>query len=470
MDGGGVSGVMAGVKLRTPRPYQTELIDDLRSSLYTHRRVLVQLPTGGGKTFCAATIAKGAAAKGKRVYFVVHRIELLEQASQTFTDDGITHGILVAGRPTPQDRIIVAMEATLARRLGTVVPPDLLFDDECHHAVAATRMRIAQAWPDAWSVGLTATPIRLDGKGLRDRYDAMVCGPTTAELIQQGWLSKYKAFAPSTPDLSGVRKRCGDFSQEDIDDVMRSRAIVGDIVSHYCKLAFGKRAIIFAASIAHSIDLIAAFTAAGIPAAHLDGETPADRRRAVVTAFAAGSIHVLSNVGLFGEGFDVPAVESVILARPTQSLGLHLQMIGRALRPFDGKPYAVILDHAGNLGRLGFPDDDFAWSLDGVEKRARDTGSAVSVVQCLRCYCCYRPAPACPECGYAHAPKPRELKQVDGDLVEVRREDERRQWRQKQGRAQSIDDLVAIGRAKGMKNPFGWAKHVLQARSARRFG
>lgn len=454
-------------KPRTPRPYQSKLIADLRQSMRSNRRVLLHLPTGGGKTFIASTIAKGAAAKGKRVIFLVHRIELLEQASLTFTDEGIDHGVIVAGQPTPDAKIMVAMAPTLVRRLGNIIAPDLVFVDEAHHAAAGTWATILAAFPQAWVVGLTATPCRLDGKGLRGQFNDMVMGPSVGDLMAGGFLAPYRAFAPSTPNMSGVHTRAGDFVVADMEDDLCRSTVVGDVVAHYQRLATGRRAIMFAASIRHSRALVEAFAAAGVAAEHLDGNTPAAVRASTIADFAAGRLSVLSNVGLFGEGFDVPAVEAVILARPTKSLSLHLQMIGRALRTAPGKTEAIVLDHAGNLQRLGFPDDDFTWSLDGVEKKKRKAGDAETIKQCPECYAVHRPAPTCPECGHSYAPQPREVEEVDGELQEVTRDTAPR-MRDEQAECRTLDDLIRLGIRRGMKNPHGWARHVWRARQGRK--
>ncbi|MEO5375641.1 MAG: DEAD/DEAH box helicase [Alphaproteobacteria bacterium] len=458
--------------VRTPRPYQVAAIQAVREAMRHHRRVLLQLPTGAGKTFVAATVAKGAHAKGRRVVFLVHRAELVDQTSRTFAEEGIPHGVIAAGpaggRWMGNEPVIVASVQTLARRLDAVPAPDLLFVDEAHHAAAGTWQRILNAWPEAWAVGLTATPERLDGRGLVGAFEAMVTGPSVAELIRDGYLATFRAFAPSTADLSGCRIRMGEFAAGDVEAAMDRPSITGDIVSHYQRLAESKRAVLFAASVAHSQHLAEAFQSAGIPAAHVDGETPRDQRRQTVADFAAGRVRVLCNVELFGEGFDVPGVEAVILARPTQSLGLYLQQVGRALRPAPGKDHALILDHVGNIARHGLPDDPREWSLDAKSRRQRKTDETGPMVrQCPECFAMHRPAPRCPECGHSHEAKPHQMAHADGDLVEVDPAALHREKRREQGEARSLDDLVRLARARGFRNPHGWAHHVLKAREAK---
>lgn len=454
--------------IRTPRPYQTKAISDLRAAMSTHRRVLLQLPTGAGKTFIAATVAKGAQAKSRRVIFLVHRAELVDQTSRTFADEGIPHGLIAAGLPMGDELVQVASVQTLARRLDRVAAPDLLFVDEAHHAVAGTWGKVLEAWPDAYVIGLTATPERLDGRGLGDVFQTMVTGPSTADLIRDGFLSRYRAFAPSAIDLSGVRTAMGDFDHAGLAAACDKPAIIGDIVSTYQRLAPGRQGILFAASVEHSRHLAEAFNDAGVSAAHVDGTTPSDERKATIKAFAAGAIEVLTNVELFGEGFDVPAVEAVILARPTQSLGLHLQQVGRALRTADGKDCAIILDHAGNLARHGLPDDPRKWSLEAVRRVKKTEPPGPAIRQCPACYAVHRPAPACPECGWQYAPAGQEIEHRDGELIEVTRKD----WtggidiinaRGAEFRAllvaagADLTRLRQISRARGYKR--GWAMH-----------
>jgi len=465
--------------MRTARPYQEKIINDLRAAMRNHRRVLVCSPTGSGKTFLATTIADGAARKGRRVIFIVHRSELLDQTSAAFRDNGVDHGIVVAGKSTPDNHVLVAMEMTLANRLGDINTPDILFDDECHRAVSRTRMRIAESWRDAWSIGLTATPCRTDGRGLRERYDTMVMGPSVHDMIAGGWLAEYDAYTPWTPDLSDVEPLDGDYPSDQIGTYMSRPTITGSIIEHYQRLGDGKRAIGFGASVTHSAMMAQAFRAAGVPAIHLDGVTPANLRRQAIADFRSGAVRVLFNWGLFVEGFDVPDAEVLIGARPTSSLSVHLQMVGRILRPKASGAHAIIIDHAGNLARHGFPDDPRSWSLDGVIKRP--AGEALAPGQeCPRCFAFHRPAPTCPRCGYVYPTAPTDAgpRTIGGELVRARRkrgEDpiawaggidlamaRGREWHALIAQAEGdIERLRMIMRARGYKR--GWAKHQQEA-------
>jgi superfamily II DNA or RNA helicase len=296
----------------------------------------------------------------------------------------------------------------------------------------------------------------------------MVRGPSVRWLIDEGYLSRYRAFAPSTPDLTGVHTRAGDYIQTELDELMGQKAIVGNAVAHYRRLAAGKRAVAFCVSVKHSRNVAEQFRAAGFVAHHLDGETPREERRAAIQAFRDGHIQVLCNVDLFGEGFDLPAIEVAILLRPTKSLGLYLQQVGRALRPYPGKASALILDHAANMREHGLPCDDRDWSLEDRERRKKGEREDVEPIkQCPQCYAVHAPAPACPECGHVYQAAPRKLTEVDGELQEIDIERAREMRKAEQREARSLDDLIRLAQARGYKNPAAWAAHVMTARMAR---
>lgn len=451
------------------RDYQVKIIDRTREHLRTVRSVLIQSPTGSGKTALTASMLGTAAQRGHRSFFTVHRAELIEQSAETFQAVGIPYGIIAAGyRPNPLAPVQIASIDTLKNRLDRVTPPALIVTDEAHHSAAAGWSRILAAFPNAKSVGLTATPWRLDGTGLGDWYDRMVRGPSVRWLIEQGHLSGYRAFAPSHPDLGNVHTRGGDYIQTELEGVMGASAIVGDAVAHYRRLASGKRAVAFCCSVRHSQHVAAQFRAAGYVAHHLDGTTARDERRAAIKAFREGHINVLTNVDLFGEGFDLPAIEASILLRPTKSLALYLQQVGRALRPFPGKTHALILDHANNIATHGLPDEDRDWTLEDRERRKKgDSEPNFAVRQCPQCYATHRPAPVCPHCGKVYDAAGRKVEELDGELREVDPEVARRARAREQASASTLDDLVRLATQRGYKNPEGWAAHVWSARQAK---
>lgn len=399
----------------------------------------------------------GAAAKGKRAWFVVHRRELVNQAVETFVTAADLHtGIIAAGYPPDAAAPVqVCSVGSLKRRLSAVKPPDLLIIDECHHLPSASWSAIVQALPNAVQIGLTATPSRLDGRGLRPFFDALLCGPSTADLIAQGWLAPYKLFAPSTTDLTRVHTVAGDYNRKEVSETMRASTVVGDAVGTYLRHATDGRALVFAWSLEASQALADAFTMAGVPAAHVDGETAPAARLASLRAFRDGSLRVLCNVDLFGEGLDVPSVDAVFLLRPTQSLGLYLQQCGRGLRPAAGKTAVSIFDHVGNYARHGLPDDPRVWTLDGVAKGARKALPALK--RCAQCFAVAGAAALkCPYCGAPYLVKARKVVRVDGELGEVDLQALRGQVRELQRDCHTLAEWQVLARRLGYKPGWAW--------------
>jgi superfamily II DNA or RNA helicase len=449
------------------RSYQDRAIDDLRSAYQSgaHAPLLV-LPTGGGKTCIIAAISANAAARGRHVLILVHRRELIHQTSSKLAWVGLEHGIIAAGISPSDHAVHIASVQTLARRLSRLDwQPTLIIIDEAHHAIAGQWARILDHWPDAYRLGVTATPCRLDGCGLRGTFDTMVLGPSVADLIFTGYLSPARIYAPPVvADLQGIRSRGGDYANDQAAAAMDRPTVTGDAIAHYQRLAAGQQAIAFCCNVAHAVSVCDAFKTAGISAELLLGNTP--YREQVVAAFAAHRIRVLVTVDVVSEGFDVPAASCAILLRPTQSLGLYLQQVGRVLRPAPGKEHAVILDHVGNVNRHGFPDDPRDWSLDDRMRRSKGT-PAPSVRTCPECFAAFKPAPICPVCGAGCAPiRSRVIREMAGELRELKRE-EVRQRTDERRQARTLQQLIAVGQARGMKNPVGWAKHVYFARGQR---
>jgi DNA repair protein RadD len=447
------------------RGYQQHAIDDLRDAYRSGARApLLVLATGGGKTCIFSAIAQSAAAKGNRVLILVHRRELIHQASSKLSWIGLEHGVIAAGIATSDAPVQIASVQTLARRLPRMDwQPGLIIIDEAHHATAGQWSRILDHWPNTYRLGVTATPCRLSGEGLGSAFDAMVLGPSVADLIFTGYLSPARIYAPPVvADLQGIRSRGGDYANDQAAAAMDRPTVTGDAISHYQRLAAGQQAIAFCCNVKHAVSVCDAFKTAGIGAELLLGNTP-DRDQ-VVADFAAHRTRVLVTVDVVSEGFDVPAASCAILLRPTQSLGLYLQQVGRVLRPSPGKDAAIILDHVGNVLRHGFPDDPRDWSLDDRMRRSKGT-PAPSVRTCPECFAAFKPQPICPVCGaQCQSIKSRKIQQIAGELQELKRT-EQRTARREQGQARTLQELIHLGQARGMKNPVGWAKHVLYARS-----
>ena len=449
------------------RSYQQAMIDGAREAYRAgHRAVLFQLATGGGKTVTASTVVHGAAQRKNAVWWLTHRRELVSQASQTFYSLGIPHGIVRDGHASdPYALVQVASIQSIARRMEELPEPKLIVFDEAHHIGAASWDRVFHRFPNARVLGLTATPWRLDGAGLGRWFTDMVGGPSVSELIENGSLSPYRLFAPAVPDLSEVGVTGGDYQKSALARIMDKPQIVGDAIGHYRRLCSGKRAVAFAAGVENSKNIAAQFLAAGIAAEHVDGSMTVEQRDAAVDRFRRGETLVLSNADLFGEGFDVPAIEAAILLRPTKSLSLHLQQVGRALRPSEGKAEAIILDHAGNSLIHGLPDDEREWSLEDRERRKRAAPAEVAIKSCTECFFIYRPAPSCPQCGHTPPVQAREIEVVEGTLEEVKAVP--RAKFKEQGKANSLEALIQLGRSRGYKAPEFWARKVWASRQGR---
>ena len=451
----------------TLRPYQQDAITAIREAFASrHRSVLFVLPTGGGKTVVFSSITTSAASKGNRVCILVHRAELLRQASASLTSLGVRHGLIAAGRSMDLTMPVqVASVQTLARRLHKL-PQELfhlLVVDEAHHSNAGTWAQVLRHFHRARVLGVTATPCRCDGRGLGEWYSAMVLGPTPQELTDGGYLAPARVLAPPGMSLQGLRKRMGDYDMRQAGEMLQAGQALGDALSHYRQHLNGQTAIAFCCSVAHAEAVADLFNRHGIAAASIDGSMDALQRERLLADLGAGRLKVLTSCSLIGEGVDVPSVAGCILLRPTQSVSLHLQMIGRCLRPQPGK-VAVVLDHVGNCLRLGHHLDEREWTLEGLRKR--EGPKAPSVKVCVQCFCAMPSGKSeCPECGHRFTPERRELEHVDGQLQELQRKQQER--RREQAQAQTIKELVAIGRARGMRNPYMWAHHVQAAREAK---
>lgn len=423
----------------TLRPDQMEAVEHLRGALKVHQSVLLRGPCGFGKTVVSAYLAAGATQKQRRVVFGVHRRELARQTALTFDKFGIPYGYIMAGQTSNPLAYAQIASADTLRNRPHLAKCDLFIPDECHLWGSGTREElIHNAYKDgAKIVPLTATPERGDHKSLKIAIgkdgviktgiaDAMISGPSEAWLIDRGLLAKYRVYAPVQPDLSGLHTRAGDYIVSELEDRFDRPSIIGDAVSHYVKYANGRRMIGYCFSREHGRHMAAVFTAQGIPAAFIDGETPDNERRLTIMAFALGSIKVLFNCQLFREGFDLSAqvgrdvpIQAVGLYNPTKSLPLAIQMMMRGMRPQDG--YSIIMDHANIVREHGFPDDDREWSLDGERRKVMPGERAKPRCVCGKCYGSFTPRnpPVCPYCGFTRDIHGREIATIEGELLEV---------------------------------------------------
>jgi len=455
------------------RPYQEQIIADARNALMKHNSVLIQSPTGSGKTALTVHMMGTATRRGLRSVFIVHQNELLQQTSRALWQQKLEHGMIASGKGRSPQRAQVASVLTLVNRLGQYEPFDLIIIDEAHRSAAATYRLVLDAYPDAKVIGLTATPSRTDGKGLGDIFNTIVQGPTVASLIEAGYLCDYEILAPpQLADVSGVKTTAGDYNKKDQEEAVNRPTITGDAVQHYIKHASGKRCVVMCVTLKHAADVCAAYLAAGVPAEALEGSMTDAERDARLRRFEAGTTLVLVNVQLLIEGVDIPAIECVQWLRATKSLIVWLQGIGRGLRPAKGKDSLLIFDHVGNWKVHGLPDEDREWTLESAKKgkRASSDEPDISVQQCRKCWHVFRPGlDACPSCG---APiekmKTREMEIIDGELAKVEEATERKNKRQEQGRAKTGIELYELAKRKQVNNPLGWAVNVLAGREGRK--
>jgi superfamily II DNA or RNA helicase len=447
------------------RDYQERAIEGVRVSFREgNKRTLLVSPTGSGKTLMFSYISAGMARNDKRIVIIAHRRELIKQISAALKNVGVRHGILVGGSiGIPKANVIVASVFTLARRLARFPAPDLLIGDEAHHFTPdSTWGKVVKAFPNARVLGVTATPERLDGKGLGLLFDDMVMGPTVAELTEQGFLSPAEVYAPSKPDLSRVRTRMGDYVTSDIEGEMDKPSITGSAVAHYTKLAAGRRAVAFCVSVKHAKDVAEDFRKAGYSASHVDGGMDDAERDGVLTKFGTGEIQILTSCDLISEGFDLPAIEVAILLRPTKSLSMYLQQVGRAIRPSPGKEKTIVLDHCGNTATHGFIDEHREWELTTEKARKKKDGEAAPAVRtCPSCYAMHRPSPECPKCGHVYKINSRKIEQRDGDLVQISRADDAKKAASVTDINRRYEVLVNIGRSRGYAHPDKWAFNVI---------
>jgi superfamily II DNA or RNA helicase len=379
----------------------------------------------------------------------------------------VPHGLIASGLTPDRSQLTqIASVQTLVRRFDRVLPPDLIVIDEAHHATAGAWASVLTQYPNARVLGVTATPQRLDGKGLGQVFDDLIRGPEVTKLIDEGYLCKPVYYAPKTVDLTGLHMVAGDYNRAEVAERMDRPTITGDAVIHYRKYAEGQPCIVFCTGIKHAEHVAQAFNASGYRFKVIDGTLAKEERARRVLDLSSGALQGLVSVDIVSEGFDLPCVSTAILLRPTASLSLHLQQIGRVLRPSPGKQRAVILDHVGNCRRHGLAEELRDWSLDGIRKRGKrgPQDDVADTRQCPECFAVHTPSPQCPQCLHVYEIKDRIPDVVDGELEELKAREAIRGRKREQGTAQTLEDLIRVGKSRGMKNPYGWAHNVFRAR------
>lgn len=416
------------------RGYQRDSIRQLDESFCRGQKSpLLCLPTGNGKTVIAAELIRRHVDAGGTALFLAPRRELIWQTTAKLTAIDVKHGVLLAGADhlrnlyaTVQVASIDTLRSRLRDRKLQLLDPDLVIVDEAHLSVTKNQQKLLDRWPAARRIGLTATPTRKDGRALGTLYDTLIEPVTVAQLIAQGYLVPVRYFSIAEPDLQHVRITASDYNTKDLDAAVNRPELVGDVVQTWLQRAAGRRTIVFASSIVHSVALCEEFLQAGVSAEHVDAATPQADREGSFDRFASGKTQVLTNCFLASYGFDLPTLSCVVIVRPTKSLMLYLQMVGRGLRTAPDKTDCLLLDHAGCVHRHGFAHDARAWTLDGKRSLADPDPNIVHhemtelrQIDCPECAAVFAGTRTCPECGFYLAPRGRKVKTLDGDLVEI---------------------------------------------------
>jgi DNA repair protein RadD len=413
------------------RPYQTDIVDRIEQLTGAAARPLIVAPTGSGKTVIGAEIINRIVGRGGRVLVIAHRREIIRQTADKLIAAGVTPGIVLAGfekelRPYAHVQVagIQTLHARAIRSNRMPMPAaTVVIIDEAHHARARTYQAVIDAYPDAIIIGLTATPVRGDGRGLGNIFTELVEAPQIPELIKLGHLVGTKVYAPVDKDVAkGVKTQSGDYIVSALSKRMNTDELVGDVVTEWLKHGERRKTVCFAVDVAHSAHIKNEFVNFGVRAEHIDGSTPKDERDAILARLKSGETEVVSNCMVLTEGWDMPEVSCCVLARPTKQMGLFRQMVGRVLRPAEGKPDAIILDHSGAVHRHGLPEDRIEWPLH-VDYRAenptqakRNRGEEPKLRECPSCKVLMT-VPPCSACGWMPAQRRGQDRDfIDGEL------------------------------------------------------
>lgn len=484
------------------RRYQDDCVGAIRACMKNLVDfILLVLPTGGGKTIIFTYLSHRMALKDKKVLILVHRVELLRQTSKALAKFDVEHGMINPSySPNFGLNVQVASVQTIIRRLNYFLAvnwvPDAIIVDEAHHATAGSWRKTINHFkeinPDIVVIGVTATPTRADGQGLGVDFGGMfkelVLGPPPKWMMEQGFLVKAKVLSPPKQfDASQLKRGKGDYNPDELANLINKKTITGNVVEHYKEVCPGVPTIVFCTNVAHTEEVAQEFRDNGFRFYAIDGTTDDDVRKRVLDGLADGSVQGVCSCDLINEGTDVPAATCAILLRLTSSLSLHLQQVGRVLRPVyaegydlevqeerlaaianSEKPYAYVLDHVGNIGNWvdgsfienhGLPDKLHEWSLEGEikKKRSKKAEKSIRVQQCLSCFAVHEPQPVCPECGHVYEIKDNSPKKVSGQLQEVTADmvikkeiDAKKQaGKIEVAKATTIEELMAIAGQRG---------------------
>jgi DNA repair protein RadD len=455
------------------RPYQSDLLARSGQALRKNRSICVQAPTGSGKTVIMSEMVHRFMGADKRVLVLVPRRELAFQVAGTLERFGRYVGIIMAGEERLQgmQTYVASFDTLHARCVQRDIHPlptaDVVIVDEAHLALAKTRKDILDAYPHAKIIGFTATPARSDGKGLGRMFDDLVLGPGVRELTQLGALVPARYFVGERPNLDGVRVQAGDYNQRELEERVDQPRLVGDIVENWMRLAGDRRTVIFCTSVKHSRHVCQLLIAHGVKAEHLDGKTPAIERAEILERVRSGESQVLCNVYVASYGLDIPELDCAVMARPTKSIVLYFQTVGRVLRTCKGKRDALILDHAGCVEEHGFVDEPMPWTLMGNarqdQERERRERRDPQPIECPECQTIFRATHICPTCGHELRGGVEAVPYHEADLHEIDREKKKvnRQWTAEQ-KGQFFGELKSYGLRRNYAH--GWASHKYRER------
>lgn len=408
------------------RDYQTDAIQALRDSLKNNRSSCLAMPTGSGKTATFVSITERAFKRQHRIWIIVPRNELMTQASEHLTKYNTPHGKIAAGKNESRAyRVHLVSKDTLTRRWDRIKHwPDLVIIDECHLNLTFQINLIGRLPAHTKIIGFSATPERLDGRGLSTTaggvYDALVHGPTIQDLVERGYLTNVRYFCPPVEGLDTLHRKGTEFDADELDLLLKKRAIYGKAIEHYRRYADKKPTLVYCRSVKSAYDTAHRFRDAGYRFECIEGNMDYGKRKILIDGLSSGKLHGLTSVDITTYGLDIPRVECIIMLRPTLSRALYSQMIGRGLRPYTGKKECVILDHVNNLVEHGHPLGHHDWRFDGIEKQSVRKGTSADTLRlCEKCFLYYEGS-TCPNCGNTNTPKPQEgLEEVDGRLVEI---------------------------------------------------
>lgn len=425
------------------RDYQRGLLARTALAMRVYRRILLQAPTGAGKTHLIAALVGAAVLFRLRVLILATRTRLVRQLHDRLDVFEIGHGVIAASLPgltNWSQPVQVASVDTLYRRCvadGKMPLPlaDVVIFDEAHLALGESRKAILNSYPAAWQFGFTATPAKTTGATLRDQFDELVLGPTANELIEAKMLVRPRIFSRpiiTETELKSVSRSSStdDYATGELSEILSRPKLVGDVVTNWLRIANGQRTLVFACDKAHGMQLVQEFRQAGVPCEQLTDDDDDATREEAIARLENGSTKVLVNCFLLSYGIDIPRVECIVLARPTRSVVLYLQAIGRGMRPSEGKEFVTVIDHGRVVENLGLPTYDRDWSLDGnnVNQAAREKlADARKTVDerprtCRECSCVWlvtEQGTDCPSCGWKPAPIAKPVQVVQADLTEI---------------------------------------------------